>query len=182
MSKTQTNLKSLSQIAVTGAFLAICAQIAVPAPVPFTMQTFGIFTALKLLGGKKGTVSILIYILLGAFGAPVFASFRGGGGVLAGPTGGYIAGFLITGLLYLAFEKICKNSISKNIVLAAGLALCYLFGTVWYAHVLGSRGETVIFTQALLTCVVPYLIPDALKLALSEVLCRRLKKISYFKN
>ena len=73
-----------------------------------TLQTFGIFLALFVLGGKWGSVSILVYLLLGLAGAPVFAAFQGGIGTLVGITGGYLWGFLLTGLSYWAFEKLCK--------------------------------------------------------------------------
>ena len=77
-------------IAVFAVIMAICSWISIPAAVPFTLQTFGVFIAVGVLGGKRGSLSVLVFILLGAIGIPVFANFSGGIGVLAGPTGGYI--------------------------------------------------------------------------------------------
>ena len=74
-------------IAVFAVIMAICSWISIPAAVPFTLQTFGVFIAAGVLGGKRGTLSVLVFILLGAVGIPVFANFSGGIGVLVGPTG-----------------------------------------------------------------------------------------------
>ena len=92
----------LTYMAVCAALIAICAWITVPAAVPFTLQTFAIFFVLSLLGGKRGTIAILVYILLGAVGLPVFSGFNGGLGALLGTTGGYIFGFLFIGLIFRA--------------------------------------------------------------------------------
>ena len=86
-------------IAVFAVVMAICSWISIPATVPFTLQTFGVFLAVGVLGGKRGTLSILVYILLGAVGVPVFAGFSGGIGSLFGNAGGYIIGFLMGALV-----------------------------------------------------------------------------------
>ena len=85
--------RDLCFCAIGAALIAVCAWISIPADVPFTLQTFAIFTVCGLLGGKRGTVSVLVYLLLGAVGAPVFAGFRGGFASLLGTTGGYLVGF-----------------------------------------------------------------------------------------
>ena len=99
--KTNTlKTRDLTLIALFAALIAICAWLTVPMPdVPFTMQTFGVFAALLLLGGKRGTLSILLYLLLGAAGLPVFSGFRGGIGSLLGTTGGYLVGFFFSYLV-----------------------------------------------------------------------------------
>ena len=84
--------RAMVYIAAFAALMAACAWISIPAAVPFTMQTFGVFLALGLLGGRRGTIAVLVYLLLGAMGLPVFAGFMGGFGVLLGTTGGYLAG------------------------------------------------------------------------------------------
>ena len=91
--KTQhQKIVAMVQIALFAAIIAVCSWIQIPMTVPFTMQTFAVFCALTTLGGKGGTISILIYIVLGAVGVPVFAGFTGGIGILFGTTGGYIIG------------------------------------------------------------------------------------------
>ena len=94
----QFRVVDLTYMAVCAALIAVCSWISIPAAVPFTLQTFAVFCVLGLLGGKRGTVSILVYILLGAIGLPVFSGFNGGIGALLGTTGGYIIGFIFVGL------------------------------------------------------------------------------------
>ena len=95
MAITKRKMKTidLAYMALGAVIIAVCSWISIPTVVPFTLQTFAVFSVLGLLGGKRGTISVLIYILLGAVGVPVFAGFSGGFGVILGPTGGYIIGF-----------------------------------------------------------------------------------------
>ena len=161
--------RKLTRCALFAAMMALCAWIGIPlGHTVFTMQTFGVLLALGVLGGKRGTISILCYLLLGAAGLPVFSGFRGGMGAILGPTGGYLWGFLATGLVYWATEKW-----SRPLAMIAGLAVCYLCGTVWYMTYTGGALAAV-----LLQTVVPYLIPDAVKLALALRLTKKLKKYS----
>ena len=97
MNHSSTNLVYMALGAV---LIALCSWITVPAAVPFTMQTFAVFFILSALGGKQGTVTILVYIALGAVGVPVFSQFGAGPGVLLGNTGGYILGFLASALAF----------------------------------------------------------------------------------
>ena len=150
------------------ALLAVCAWISIPlGDVAVTMQTFGIALALLLLGGKWGCVSIGIYLLLGAVGLPVFSGFRGGIGTLADVTGGFLWGFLLTGAVYWALERFGSLP-----ALLAGLAGCYACGCLWFRIYSGGGAELI-----LLRCVVPFLIPDAVKLWLAFHLSGRLKKV-----
>lgn len=153
--------------ALFAALMTICAWISIPVPdVSFTLQTFGVFLALGLLGGKWGTVSVLIYLLLGTVGLPVFSGFRGGPGVLVGVTGGYLWGFLFSGLVYWALERFGKLP-----AMIAGQLICYLCGSLWFAIYAGGG-----LVWILSICVVPYLIPDALKLYLAFSLSHRLAR------
>lgn len=164
-------------IAVFAVIMAICSWISIPAAVPFTLQTFGVFIAVGVLGGKRGSLSVLVFILLGAIGIPVFANFSGGIGVLAGPTGGYIIGFLFSALLMWAMEKLPgKKSVMQIVSMIVGLIVCYAFGTVWFVIVYGRMNGPIGFTAALVSCVVPFIIPDIIKIALAYVLSRKLKK------
>lgn len=164
-------------IAVFAVIMAICSWISIPAAVPFTLQTFGVFIAVGVLGGKRGSLSVLVFILLGAIGIPVFANFSGGIGVLAGPTGGYIIGFLFSALLMWAMEKLPgKKSVMQIVSMIAGLIVCYAFGTVWFVIVYGRMNGPIGFTAALASCVVPFIIPDIIKIALAYVLSRKLRK------
>ena len=152
-------------IAVFAVIMAICSWISIPAAVPFTLQTFGVFIAVGVLGGKRGSLSVLVFILLGAIG------------VLAGPTGGYIIGFLFSALLMWAMEKLPgKKSVMQIVSMIAGLIVCYAFGTVWFVIVYGRMNGPIGFTAALASCVVPFIIPDIIKIALAYVLSRKLRK------
>ena len=170
----------IAYIAICAALMAVCSWISIPAPAPlapFTLQTFAVFLILLLLGGKRGLLAILTYILLGAIGAPVFAQFMGGVGVLFGTTGGYIIGFLFTALLYWALEKATVDkSILRFTALVLGLVLCYAFGTAWFMVVYARQAGPVGLATALGWCVLPFIIPDLVKLALAWSLAAVLKK------
>lgn len=177
--KTQTQIKTteLVYIAIFAALMAICSWISIPSTVPFTMQTFAVFLALILLGGKRGTMAVLVYLLLGAVGAPVFAGFSGGIGILLGSTGGYLIGFLAQGLLYwLLVKQPVTNRWFEIAVLLAGSVVCYLFGTVWFVVVYTQNTGAIGFGTALAWCVTPYIIPGLIKLAMAVVLGNRLRR------
>ncbi len=175
--KTRENMKVLGlvYIAIGAALIAICSWISIPTAVPFTLQTFAVFFVLLLLGGERGTLATLIYVLLGAIGVPVFSGFSGGIGILFGNTGGYILGFLFIGLIYMLLTKVFKKSlVVKVVALVIGLAVCYAFGTAWFMHVyMRSSGEVGLLT-VLGWCVFPFIIPDLLKMALAVVVAKRM--------
>ena len=149
------------------ALTAICAWISVPVfDIAFTLQTFSVFLTLGLLGGKWGSASILIYLLLGAAGMPVFSGFQGGIGILAGVTGGYLWGFLAAGLVYWLLQRFGKLP-----AMIAGQLVCYLCGCIWFSLYAGG-GLWLIF----LRCVAPYLICDAVKIFLAYTLTCRLAR------
>ena len=180
VAKTRDNTKVLDlvYISIGAALIAICSWISIPTAVPFTLQTFAVFFVLLALGGERGTIATLVYVLLGAIGVPVFAGFSGGIGILLGSTGGYIIGFLFTGLIYILFTKFFKkNIVMKVVALVLGLAVCYAFGTAWFMHVyMNSSGEVGLLT-VLGWCVFPFIIPDLIKLALAVVISKRIEPV-----
>ncbi len=166
----------LAYIAVGAALIAICSWISIPLTVPFTLQTFAVFFILAALGGKRGTFSILVYILLGAIGVPVFAGFSSGIGVLLGNTGGYILGFLLSGIVYLVLTKLFGERLPVQIIaLVLGLALCYAFGTAWFMVVYTKANGAVGLGTVLSWCVFPFILPDLVKLALALTIARRVQ-------
>ena len=174
---TKTKTYDMAYIAIFAVLIAICSWISIPLTVPFTLQTFGVFMAVGVLGGKRGSLAVLVYILLGAIGVPVFAGFSGGLGILLNNTGGYIIGFLFSALLMWAMEKLPgKKSVMQIVSMIAGLIVCYAFGTVWFVIVYGRMNGPIGFTAALVSCVVPFIIPDIIKIALAYVLSRKLRK------
>lgn len=177
METTKLRTLDLVYIALMAVLMAVCAWISVPAPVPFTMQTFAVFTALFLLGGRRGTLAVLVYLLMGAVGLPVFHGFTGGIGILAGVTGGYLIGFLATALIEWG---ICALAGEKPRVQAAamvlGLLACYAFGTAWFMVVYARASGPIGLLAALGSCVFPFVVPDLVKLGLALALSRALKK------
>lgn len=174
---TKNKTLDMVYIAVCAVLIAVCSWISIPTTVPFTLQTFGVFLTVGLLGGKRGSLSVLIYLLLGAVGVPVFAGFSGGIGVIAGSTGGYIIGFLFSALLMWAMEKIPgKKTWVLALSMVLGLIVCYAFGTAWFMVVYAGNGNPVGLWTALGWCVFPFIIPDIVKIVLALVLCKRLAK------
>lgn len=159
------------------AVITICSWISIPASVPFTLQTMGIFAAVGILGGKRGTLAVLAYILLGVAGLPVFAGFSGGIGVILGTTGGYIAGFLCSALLMWGIEKVFgRSKIVLAVSMAAGLLVCYAFGTIWFMMVYTRNSGSIALSSVLAWCVIPFIIPDLIKIAVALFLTARLRK------
>ena len=188
-----SKLTDMILIGLFAALIAVCAQIQIPAAVPFTLQTFAIFLAVGLLGGKRGTVSVVIYILLGMVGLPVFAGFKGGIAALLGTTGGYIIGFIFSALLMWALEKPVSSLFGKEtgadskknifrkmagpaISMILGLIVCYIFGTAWFVIVYTNTKAPIGILTALGWCVFPFIIPDLIKITLALVLTLRLRK------
>ena len=171
--------KNMALCGLFAAVLAVCAWISIPTgDLVITLQTFGIFLTLGLLGGRQGTLAIGVYLLLGAVGVPVFSGFRGGLGSLLGTTGGYIFGFMLTALLYWLITSRKDTPAVRLAAMVLGLILCYGCGSWWYMTRYLSAGDLTL-GLVLLRCVVPYLIPDAIKLTLAWLLTARLKRFVY---
>ena len=173
----QFRVVDLTYMSVCTALVAICSWISIPAAVPFTMQRFAIFCTLGLLGGRRGPVAFLVYLLLGAAGMPVFSGFRGGFGVLLGTTGGYLIGYLFACLLYWGAEKFfgTKRAV-RMAVMVLGLAVCYAFGTAWFMLVYARESGEIALATALGWCVFPFILPDLVKIGLAVLASDRLRK------
>lgn len=169
--------KEMVLTAMLTAVMAVCSWISVPAEIPFTLQTFAVFCAVGLLGGRNGLFSILVYILLGAIGIPVFAGPSGGIGIILGNTGGYIVGFVFIALICWLTEKLFGSGLIVRIIsMLVGLAVMYAFGTAWYIFLYTKNTGDVSLIQVMKWCVTPFVIPDLIKLALAVVLTDRIKK------
>ena len=167
----------LVYIAVFAVVMAVCSWISIPAQVPFTLQTFGVFMAVGVLGGKRGSLAVLVYILLGAIGVPVFAGFSGGLGILLNNTGGYIIGFLFSALVMWAMESLWgKKPVIQILSMIVGLLVCYAMGTIWFMVVYTKTSGAVGLGTVLGWCVIPFILPDLVKIALAFVLSRRVRK------
>lgn len=140
-------------------------------PVPISLTNLVIFFSVYLLGWKRAAMSTAAYLLIGLIGLPVFSGFAGGPGKLLGPTGGYLIGFVpmavIAGLLLRRTERRALQFLA----MAAGMAVCYAFGTVWFCAVMDATAAA-----ALGACVLPFVPFDAVKILIALSLCPVIKK------
>ncbi len=167
-------MADLAYIGLCAALIAVCSWISIPAAVPFTLQTFAVFLSVFLLGGKRGTLAVTVYLLLGAVGLPVFAGFKGGPGALFGTTGGYLIGFLASALIMWGLEKLLGTKLwVYALSMILGLLACYAFGTVWFITIYNKGAENPATLATVLGwCVIPFIIPDAIKILLALVIGR----------
>lgn len=184
-SKTTTKYNFYPYVlcALFAALTAVCTFINIPlpfTPVPINLATLSVFLAGGLLGPKYGPISIIVYLLVGSIGMPVFSNFQGGIGVLAGPTGGFLIGYalaaLVVGLIVRTLipnEKEETGNLSLKIIVAcaAGMLTYFFTGTAWFMILTGTG-----IWAALTACVFPFLIGDALKIAAAVFLISRLRK------
>ncbi len=178
------SVQDMTLIAMFTALIAICSWISVPlGPVPFTLQTFGIFVTAGILGTRRGIISVLVYICIGVIGIPVFAGFSSGPGVIAGPTGGFILGFFFIAVVVgtmthcVSVEKQGMKIVVLVIGMILGDVLCFALGTVWFVWNMKSNVAT-----ALGLCVVPYIVPDLIKIGVAAVVVNRIKKYTKIFN
>src|SRR5690625_339153 len=134
MTQSHFKLRIMIIIAMFAAITSILAQVAIPLPfgVPITGQTLAIGLAATILGSRYGTLSVLLYLLIGATGVPVFAQFTGGLGILIGPTGGFLVGFVpavfIMGYYLEKTSVTISNALIADII---GMFITLIFGIVW---------------------------------------------------
>ena len=184
------------QTALFSGILCVLAPIALPvpgSPVPLSLATFAVYLTGMILGAKQGVLSVLVYLFLGMVGLPVFSGFSGGVGVLLGPTGGYLLGYipcvLIIGVLadkkiyrkeklktdlINDYKKPLKTTLYYGVAMSVGTILCYLVGTVWFVCVMDGSYS---FVQALIVCVVPYPAFDAMKIVAAAAIGVPLRRL-----
>ena len=163
-----TTTKRLSTRKLMTAITCIFAPMAIPipvSPVPISLTNLVIMISIYVLGFKDATISYIVYLLLGLVGLPVFSGFTGGLGKLAGPTGGYLIGFIFLALIAGLFvDKFPKNRILAVVGMLIGMAITYIFGTEWLAIQLKMS-----FVAALSVGVIPYLAGDAVKIIIAII-------------
>jgi biotin transport system substrate-specific component len=177
MSKSVSHTLSITYIALAAALIAVCSWISIPTTVPFTLQTFAVCLTTALLGLRRGTLAVIVYLCLGAVGLPVFAGFKGGIASLAGPTGGYLIGFIFTALIVgIIADRFGRKPVVLVIAMILGIAVCYAFGTAWFVPVYTKAASPIGIAAALSMCVFPFIIPDLIKIAVATLLVNRLHK------
>lgn len=173
MAKNKMKTKDYTYIGLCAVLLCISAWITIPSAVPFTMQTFAVSLCAGVLGKKRGTVAVIIYLLLGFVGLPVFSGFKSGAAAIFGATGGYLFGFVPYCALSGYLLERSKNFLTTFLSHIAGLVVCYATGTIYYSLICQPSGG---IASALVLCVVPFIIPDLIKIFLAVLCTNKLKK------
>ena len=156
----------ITMTALMAAVTCILAPLSIPiGPVPISFTNLAIYLSLYLLGWKKGTVSYLIYLLMGFVGLPVFSGFTGG------PTGGYIIGFIVMAVIAGLVIDNCHKPWIQLIGMIVGTIVCYLFGTIWFCIV-----ADYTFKAALAVCVIPFIPADLIKMIIAMIIGPMIKK------
>lgn len=183
---TMTNAKNTSDKTKTMVIIGVMAavtcilgplSIAIPvSPVPISLTNLAAYFSAYVLGMKRGTVSYLIYLLIGLIGIPVFSAFSGGPSKLFGPTGGYLIGFIFMAVICGFFIEKWESKLYMHLLgKVLGTAVCYLFGTVWLAF----QGH-MSFAVALGAGVIPFLPGDFAKIVIAliagPIIRKQLKK------
>lgn len=165
-------------ISLFAVVMAICSWISIPTAVPFTLQTLAVFLAVGVLGGKRGTIAICVYLLLGIIGIPVYAGGTSGIGMILGNTGGYMIGWIFSGLVMWGMEiLIGRKTWALALSMLLGLIVCYIMGTVWFMVVYAREVGPIGLCTAVVWCVVPFIIPDLIKIAAALAVQKRLAKV-----
>ncbi len=174
-------------ISVSAALITICSWISIPlGPVPFTLQTLGILAVMLTVGGRRGTIAILVYLALGAVGVPVFAGFKGGIMSFIGPTGGFLIGFVFGALVYWLLEKLflkklmttpVKTWIFGMLGFVVFEVVMYIVGVIWFMTVYAAQTGPVGLATVMSWCVIPFIIPDIVKMVVAVLTGERASKL-----
>ena len=203
-SKTKTTknrafIYDMVLISISAALIAVCSWISIPlgcswisiplGPVPFTLQTLGILAVMLTAGGRRGTIAVLVYLALGAVGVPVFAGFKGGIASFAGPTGGFLVGFLVSALVYWLLEKLflkklmttpAKTWIFGMLAFLIFEVIMYIVGVIWFMTVYAAQTGPVGLATVMGWCVIPFIIPDIVKMVVAVLIGERASKLTKF--
>lgn len=167
-----TNTYAMAVTALMTAVTCILAPLSIPiGPVPISLTNFAIYLSLYLLDWKKGTVSYILYLLLGLVGLPVFSGFTGGIGKLAGPTGGYIIGFIPMAIIAgIVIDKYSEKWLLCLLAMIVGTIVCYALGTAWLAY-----EAKMDMMAALWAGVIPFIPGDLVKMALAILIAPKIR-------
>ncbi len=157
----------VSKVGLFAALLCLSAWLYLPFAVPITMQSFVLFWMLGVMKPKISVSALLVYLSLGMVGLPVFGGFQGGIGVILGPSGGFLLGFIPSALLCAYLYQKANRATARIAIGVVGTAIIYLCGTLWYTLVYGNG-------NAFSVCVLPFLLPDTVKVLLATMLSGRL--------
>lgn len=165
--------RDMVQIALFAAIMCILGPLSIPiGPVPISLTTLVIYTMVYILGMKKGTVSCIVYILLGLVGLPVFSGFSGGPAKLLGATGGYIIGYIFVVLIAGAIVDHWSQKYWLHFIgFIVGTAVLYAFGTAWFIFLMKCE-----LGYAMSVCVIPFIPGDLCKIVLAMLLGSQVRR------
>ena len=172
--ETALGIRQMAMIGVMTAVTCIAAPFSIPipvSPVPLSLTTFILYLSVYILGTRNAFISYVIYLLLGLVGLPVFSGFTGGPAKLAGPTGGYIIGFIVMAVIAGLVIDNCHKPWIQLIGMIVGTIVCYLFGTIWFCIV-----ADYTFKAALAVCVIPFIPADLIKMIIAMIIGPMIKK------
>ena len=174
INKPALDVKTMALVAIMAAVCCVLGPIAVPiGPIPVSLSLIAIYLSAYALGAKKGTLAVLIYILLGAVGLPVFSGAEGGIAKLIGPTGGYIIGFIFTCFIsgwFIEHFQV-KQFYFQIAGMLLGLVICYIFGTAWFMLVTAND-----LGKSLTLCIYPFIPFDIAKIVICVLLGNAIRK------
>lgn len=172
MEKRKITTQQMALVAIMTALTCILAPFSLPiGPVPISLTNLVIYFSLYLLGWKLGTLSYVIYLLIGLVGVPVFSGFTAGPAKLFGPTGGYLIGFIPMAIIAgIVIDKFSQRWI-QILGMIVGTAICYAFGTAWFCI---QAGYTV--SAALAVCVIPFIPADLIKMVIAMIIGPEIRK------
>ena len=164
--------KTITQTALFSAIICVLGPLTIPiGPIPLSLCTLAIMITACVAGVVRSLVAVLVYVAIGTIGLPVFSGFTGGVGVLAGPTGGYLVGYLLCALIVSLLARL--NTVWVYPVASAlGTLALYAFGTAWF--VIQTQSNVL---YAITVCVLPFLIGDAIKIVVVTLVTPRLRKV-----
>lgn len=177
MKKKSINIKNITQISIFIALTSILSQISIPlpfTPVPVNLALLSVFICGGIFNIKYAIITQITYLLIGAIGIPVFASMGSGFGIIFGPTGGYVVGYITCVLLVSLLKNCFKNKLlSLSIAMTLGLLSCYLLGTLWFMFI--TKNDLL---QSLTLCVFPFILGDIIKIIISILIVLKLNIIT----
>lgn len=171
--KLNLSIKEITLVGMCAALMAIFSQLSIPLPftsVPVTLQVFGLVILAVIVGAKIGTLSLIVYTIIGAIGLPVFANFHSGFGVILGPTGGYIIGFIIMAFL-IGYVSSKENKILLFAASYIGVIIDLVLGTIQLKIVTGMT-----INAALIAGLYPFILKDLIIVSISVIIGLRVKK------
>ncbi|OBR96797.1 biotin transporter BioY2 [Clostridium ragsdalei P11] len=169
----KSNVYQMAIIGVMAAVICILGPLSIPiGVVPISFTNLAIYFVLYTLGMKKGTISYIIYMLIGFVGVPVFSGFTGGPSKLLGPTGGYIIGFIFMALIAGFFIDVFFDKWYLCFVgMVLGTAVCYVFGTIWLSY-----QTNISISAAFAAGVIPFIPGDLAKILIATFIGSKIRK------